>query len=433
MKKTFKMLCMLVAAIAVLTGCGSNAGSTTSEGTKTSESGGTSDEKITIKYLQWQQEFQTAAVALAEAYMEQNPNVTIEVNTVANSYFENLKTTLASGEIPEIFVTEGYNNMKAYSEYITDLSDQPWVASVKEQALPCITLDGKVMGMPITMAGEGIVYNKKMFAEHGWEIPTTLSEFEALCAEIEAAGIQPLANQFGDDWLIGQFISAAGYAYIPEVDKFTEELYAGNVKLADNEQMQKNLEVLDILLKYGQEDSMAYGWNEVCTAFATEECAMVFEGDWIWDTVYPINPDIECGIFAIPTTENPEDSKMIVDANGLWHVGKGSKNAEAAKEYLNWIYADETAREIMLTQFKVVPVFDGEGWEFKADNKLAESTIEYLDKDMVYPWSWPTWPDGFRPSAGKIYQDYIAGKFDKQQTLEELDNIWSKLASGVTE
>ena len=439
----------MIAAVMVFTGCGSSAKSTASEdagattdastevATSDEESTGdekaTSDEKVTIKYIQWQNEFQTAAIALADAYMEQNPNVTVEVTTNANDYFGTLKTIIASGEIPEIFVTQGYNNMKAYSEYITDLSDQPWVDSVKEAAQPCITLDGKTMGMPITMAGEGIVYNKKMFAEHGWEIPTTLSEFRALCEEIQAAGINPIVNQFGDSWILKQFISAAGYAYIPEVNKFTEELYAGNVKIADTEQMQTNIDILDILVEYGQDDPMAYAWNEACTAFATEEYAMLFEGDWIWDTVYPINPDIDCGIFAIPATENPEDTKMIVDANGLWHVGKGSKHPEAAKAFLNWIHSDETAKEIMLTQFKVVPVFEGEGWEFKADNILAESTIEYLEKGMTYPWSWPTWPEAFDAGCGRAYQDYISGKFDKQQVLEELDNIWTTAVDGAAE
>jgi len=424
--KKMLTLCFIIAMFAgILSACALG------EKEQANNSTGISDvkdgEEIVIRYIQFQPEYQTAAITLANAYMEENPNVRIEVVTASNTYFDNLKTTLIAGEVPEIFVTEGYNNMKSYEEYITDLSDQPWVADIKEAAKACITLDDKIMGMPITMAGEGIVYNKKMFAEHGWEIPKTLSEFEELCKTIEAAGIRPLYNQFADDWLLGQFISAAGYAYIPDVDTFTNDLYAGTVTLADNEQMKNNLHVLDILLKYGQDNALADGWNEVCTAFAMEESAMLFEGEWIWNTIYEINPEIDAGMFAIPTTENPEDTKMIVDANGLWHVGKGSKNPEAAKEYLNWIATDEVAREIMSKEFKVVPVF--EGWEYSADNLLSESTIEYMNAGMIYPWSWPIWPDGFRPSAGKVYQEYILGNLDASQTLQELDKIWTTLAS----
>ena len=134
------------------------------------------DEPVTISFVQAQPEYQEAAGQLIQAYMDEHPNVTIELVTDST----NLKTNLQAGNIPEIFYTEGYNVMKAYTDYITDLSDQPWVESISDEALECVTLDGKVVGMPFTMAGEGIVYNKTMFQENGWEIPTTFSELESL-------------------------------------------------------------------------------------------------------------------------------------------------------------------------------------------------------------------------------------------------------------
>lgn len=413
---SLSMICFAVA------GCGNNT-------EKEKESVNSNEEKITITYMQWQQEFQTAAISLANAYMEEHPNVTVEVITDASGYSENLKATLASGDVPEIFVTEGYNNMKAYEEYITDLSDQEWTGNIIEEAQKCVTLDGKIMGMPITLAGEGIVYNKDMFEDHGWEIPKTVSELRELCEEIEAAGITPFTNEFADDWLLGQFMSAGGYAYIPNVDDYTKKLYAGEETLANNEQMKNTFQLLDLMLEYGQDDPMSYGWNETCSSFALEESAMAFEGDWIWDTVYPVNPEINCGIFALPATDNPEDTKMIVDANACFHVGKGSDHPEEAKEFLNWIATSDTAKKIMLEEYKVIPVF--EGWEYSADNKLAESTIEYLESGKTYPWSWPTWPDGYRPAAGKVYQEYISGNIDADQALQEMDKLWTNLVSGT--
>ena len=46
----------------------------------------------------------------------------------------------------------------------------------------------------------GVLYNKDMFEEHGWTIPTTWDEFTALCERIEAEGIQPLYFGFKDSW-----------------------------------------------------------------------------------------------------------------------------------------------------------------------------------------------------------------------------------------
>lgn len=406
-------------------GCGSSGKE--DEGSAKSDSG----DQVTITYMQWQQEFSTAAIKLADAYMEEHPNVKVEVITNSDGYSENLKAALVAGNVPEIFVTEGYENMKSYEEYLTDLSEEEWTGNIKDAALQCVTLDGNIMGMPITMAGEGIIYNKKMFKEHGWEVPQTITELEELCKKIEAEGITPFNNQFADDWLLGQFMSGSGYAYIPDNAEYTKELYAGNEKLSENEQIKNSFKVLDLMLKYGQDDCMSYGWNETCTAFATGEAAMAFEGDWVWDTVYAIDPEIECGMFALPATENAEDTKMIVDANGCFHIGKGSAHPEAGLDYLNWIATSETAKQIMLEDYKVIPVF--EGWEYQADNQLAVSTIEYLDAGKTFMWSWPQWPVGYQYSAGKTYQNYIDGSMSSDEALQELDDTWTKLVNAKEE
>ena len=205
-KKSLLALLVMVSMLAV-SGCGADGDQ---------EKKSVANEKVTITYMQWQQEFSTAAIKLADAYMEEHPEIEIEVITNSDGYSENLKAAITAGNIPEIFCTEGYENMKSYSEYIMDLSDQEWTKNIKDQAIDCVTLDGKIVGMPITMAGEGIIYNKKLFEEHGWKVPTTITELENLCKQIEKEGITPFNNQFADDWLLGQYMSASGYAYIPD-------------------------------------------------------------------------------------------------------------------------------------------------------------------------------------------------------------------------
>lgn len=412
---------MLITAAA---GCGTMPAAKDSGGdTPGNSSVSETDKKVTFQFIQAQPEYQEAAGKLVNAYMQEHPNVTIELITDNT----NLKTNLQAGNIPEIFYTEGYNVMKAYAEYITDLSDQPWVSGISDEALECVTMDGKVVGMPFTIAGEGIVYNKKMFEEHGWEIPVTWTELKALCEEIQAAGVIPFVNEFGDAWLLGQLMSAGGYAYIPDTQTFTDQLYAGEVSFSQNEQMKKSFEVIDLMLKYGLPDPLSYTWNETCSAFATGEAAMAFEGDWIWDTVYPINQEIECGMFALPITDNPADTKMIVDANMCWHVGKGSAHPEAAIAFIDWVTSSETAKTILLEDYKVVPCF--KGWEYQGANQLAESTMQYKQEGKTYKWWWQKWPDSFRENAGKEYQKYVAGETTAEQTLEAIDKLWKDMTA----
>ncbi len=45
--------------------------------------------------------------------------------------------------------------------------------------------DGKMYTLPITKSTEVLYYNKTVFEENGWTVPTTWSEMEALCAKIK--------------------------------------------------------------------------------------------------------------------------------------------------------------------------------------------------------------------------------------------------------
>ena len=186
-------------------------------------------------------------------------------------------------------------------------------------------------------------------------------------------------------------------------------------------------DIVDLMVKYGTPDPLSYSWNEACSAFATGQTAMIFEGDWIWSTIQPIDPEIQVGMFPVPTSDNAEENKLLADVNMVLHIGKGSDNPEAAKEFMNWLATSETAREILLKEYQFVPCF--EGWEYQGANQLAACTKEYLDKDQAYAWWWNKWPDNFRPTAGQEVQKYIEGTMTAQEALEAMDQDWDNMTT----
>ncbi|MGI6635089.1 MAG: ABC transporter substrate-binding protein [Christensenellales bacterium] len=380
-----------------------------------------SEEPVTFKFIQAQPEYQTAAQALVKAYMDEFPHITIELLTTLDT----LSADLQAGNIPEIFYSEGYAQLDYYADYIEDLSDQPWVDMVNNNALAAITKDEKIYGFPTTYCGEGIVYNKKMFEEHGWEVPSTISGLRELCKTIQAAGITPFVNQFGDGWLIGQLMSGAAYTYIPDTQAFTDALYAGEASFADNEQMQGLFSIIDLMLENGLPDPLSYSWNEACAAFAMGEVAMIFEGDWIWSTIEPIDPSIECAMFPVPISDNEGSGKILFDVNMVLHVGKGSNEPEAAKEFLRWMTSSDTAKSILLKDYQFIPCI--KGWEFAGTNQLAMSAAEHGSRGAVSPWWWQRWPTGFRENAGSELQNYISGDISAKEALEAIDALWDNL------
>lgn len=104
------------------------------------------------------------------------------------------------------------------------MSSYDSVSTFSTSLLDQVAIDGGVYLLPVNNAMYGIFYNKTMMEEHGWEVPADFAELEALCAEIEEAGLIPgvLATELadsGDELGMMPFISRNGrknlYMYNP--------------------------------------------------------------------------------------------------------------------------------------------------------------------------------------------------------------------------
>lgn len=76
-----------------------------------------------VVWEQFQIEAADAVAQLVTLYQEQHPDVKITADVNGTNLSEVLKAMFSSGDVPEIFMTEGYNNMLMYEDYLTDLSE----------------------------------------------------------------------------------------------------------------------------------------------------------------------------------------------------------------------------------------------------------------------------------------------------------------------
>lgn len=431
MKKKMALFMSALLSLSMLAGCGSDSNQANSDGGSASgeENAGasSSDEDVTIRWMQFQVEYTDQVKQMAKAYQDEHPNVTIEVEVIGDDYYDVLKTKASSGDMPDVFMTAGYNEIVTYKDYVTDLSDQEFVSNIADGAVACVSLDEKVVGLPVQMSGNGIVYNKKIFEENNLEVPTTLGELEQVCETLQAKGITPFANQFKDDWLLGQFINY-GFAGGEDTIGFIDALNSGDAKIADTEKMKDAMNVLDLMLKYGQDKPLDAGWNEAAATFALGEQAMIFEGIWAYDTIAEIAPDMEVGLFALPMTDNAADTKLAADVNGVWHVSNTSEHPEVAKDILNWMVTSDAGKDFLLNQCQVIPAM--KGMDFQGSNPLSMDVSKYIEEGNTILWSWPLWPDGYYNESGKKLQDYVSkGAGDHEAALQALDDLWMNLKS----
>ncbi len=195
-----------------------------------------------------------------------------------------IQQKLAGSEPPDIVYFSGTLSAEFQQKYLLDLSGYDFLENYQLSLVNQRDVDGAVYSLPANYSIICMMYNKTLFEEHGWEVPTTHSELVSLCRQIreDEPGLIPITHagsMAGTYWrLIGEiaqcgFLSTqdgmlwqekfvAGEASFEEgfgdtISKLQELIDAGAFDIADKEA--KNNDVTDNLLNRKAAMSFAIG------------------------------------------------------------------------------------------------------------------------------------------------------------------------------
>ena len=140
----------------------------------------------------------------ARGYEEARPDVLVDLYGDPR-IADKIRVRVLEGTYPEV-TNAGLNywalirngQVQPLDEYLDGPNwegDKTWRQSFLPGSLDRFQYQGKTYGIPFLYVVFAVWYNKNMFAEHGWEPARTWDEFFALCEQIKAAGIPPLAFQ----------------------------------------------------------------------------------------------------------------------------------------------------------------------------------------------------------------------------------------------
>ena len=346
-KKVTAAICLLGTALTVglLSGCGAE------------ENNG----KTRIEIVQYKPEAVKAFEILEEKFNATHDDIELVIDS-PNDAMTILKTRFIREDYPDIIGIGGDVNYSNFldSDMLMDISDYQGLKDIKEsylntaKELEFVPEEG-VYAAPYVANAAGILYNKEIFEEHGWTIPTTLDEFYQLCEDIQAAGIQPLYFGFKDTWTCLAPWNAICVDLAPS--DICSQVNAGNAKFSDA--YRSVAEVTKSLLAYAQPDPYAYSYNDACTAFARGESAMYVIGSYAVPQIKSVNPDIQIDSFVFPASNNP-DENILNSGNDLqWSVMAGCENKEAVYEVLDFLYEDENIQTYLDDQ-NAVPCKKGD-------------------------------------------------------------------------
>lgn len=118
-------------------------------------------------------------------------------NYTRNMGTEEYAARLEHDDIPDIVMTWPLDVGREYwSDRLLDLSGMEFSSRYNTSMLNDISTDGKLYYLPGPAQVRGIVYNKTLFKEKGWEVPKDYEGFLELCKTIEASGIRSIQLGF---------------------------------------------------------------------------------------------------------------------------------------------------------------------------------------------------------------------------------------------
>ena len=280
-KKLVSVFLVLILCVStMLTACGSSQ---------------TEGDKTVIELFQYKPEAVDTFEALEKEFNATHDDIELRIES-PNDAMTVLKTRFIREEYPDILGIGGDVNYSNFVDagILADISEYEGLQTIKTsyvdilENLEFVPTEG-TFGVPYVANAAGVLYNRDMFEEHGWEIPETWDEFIDLCEEIQAEGILPLYFGFKDIWTClapwnALAVDLADYDVCKQVNR-------GETTFADEygEVAEKMLE----LLNYCQEGPFAYGYNDACTAFANGESAMYTIGSYAVPDITICKPGYE--------------------------------------------------------------------------------------------------------------------------------------------
>ncbi len=338
----------------------------------------------------------------------------------------------AGGADLDVFMYMAYQNTSMYVQngwlepldsYVDEEFD---VNDYMQSGLDFSSVNGTLYGIPHGSEYGIIFYNKTMIDEAGINVDEikTWEDLVAACATVEeklpgTKGIAIRGQGNGAVTMVINLARAYGGDYIVD----------GKAAI-NSDAFCKGVEVYRDLLQYAQEGASAMSWSETCNVFAQRQTAFRFDSDaqytYLIDESSSLVAEEELGFFALPTGDVCASTTC-----GNWSIGisSGSKNKEAAWEFIRWMNTKEAIVQRAL-EFAAQPA-RASAWEnedVKAVYPAGFAEVTLVSGSIAGGGALPNmlYSSEARTAIGEAYDAIFAGG-DVKQHMDEANEIMQEL------
>ncbi|GLY88843.1 ABC transporter substrate-binding protein [Actinoallomurus iriomotensis] len=371
--------------------------------------------------------------AVIQAFKQRNPGVNITASYAdTDQYQGTLRTQLSSGTAPDVFFAwpgngnAGAIDVLAPGGYLADLSGRSWTSQIPAGIKPVTQVNGKTYIVPLTFVGIGALYNKTALSEVGGRIPTTWTQTLALCDAAKAKGKVAFALGDQTDWVTQlvdyALVPTTVYATTPDFD---QRMKAGSATFAASgwrTAMDKYLE----MNKRG-----CFSKDPLGTSFESS-VAQLAKGDavaavQVTSTLNQLKSEApqgtRFGLFPLPATDNPADTRMPGAAGGAFALNAKARNPGLASRFVDFLATPE-AMNLYAGATGNLPSIPNA--RFTADPAL-QPLIDFQKAGRTVPFMDQLWPN---PKVQQAHftgvQNLFAGKADPAKVLRQMDEAYAQ-------
>lgn len=332
-----------------------------------------------------------AVTAIAQSFQDEHPEIkvnTVYVADLSEGGGQKLLTAIAGGDPPDAVFFDRFQIASwANQQALTDLTDRVAASSLDpnrfyKASWSEVVYEDKVYGIPVTIDGRVLFYNKDHFKEAGLDPdqpPSTIRQLEEYAGKLNLVegngfkrfGFVPWFSQ-GNFYTWGWVFGGEFY------NDLSSQVTANEPHL---------VEALTWLQMYARQYNMSavrsITDSKQVSPFAAGQISMEIGNNLEAATIKANNPSLNYGVAPIPT---PDGNRQTTWSGGFSLViPRGAKNPDAAWELVQYFAGDKAQETVGKVYLSVIPEVNERLFKDDPVNKQIMSLLDIAHWRPVIP------------------------------------------------
>ena len=439
MKKVLALALAAAMSLSLLAGCGGGTSSGGSASTDASASTSTSTADGEVYYLNFKPEQDAQWQALAKAYTDETGVPVTVVTAASGTYEERLMSEMAKSTPPTLFQVNGPVGLANWKDYCLDLSDSAIAGELTSDNFALKEGDA-TLGIAYVIESYGIIANKTLLAQAGYEDVSAINSFEALkaCAEDITArkaelGFSAFSSAGMDsssDWRFKTNLANLPIYFEYQADGI------GTTDAINGTYLDNYKAIWDLYINNSTcapAELAGKTGDDSRNEFLAGEAVFFQNGSWEYGNLVGEGKFSDEDLVMIPIYIGVGDEAnqgLCTGTENYWCVNNAAaeEDIQATLDFMYWCVTSEQGTQAMANEMGFVIPFKA---AVESPNLFVKQDVAYTEAGKTpVSWNFPTMPsEEWKNGVGSALTAYAAGTGDWDAVVSAFVDGWASEAA----